>query len=61
MGIEPTTQPWEGRVLPLYYAREYFNNIVFLKKCNIVIISIKHRSVKAWISYLLFKFFWFFR
>ena len=21
MGIEPTPQPWEGRILPLYYAR----------------------------------------
>ena len=21
MGIEPTAQPWEGRILPLYYAR----------------------------------------
>ena len=23
MGIGPTPQPWEGRVLPLYYARCY--------------------------------------
>lgn len=21
MGIGPTSQPWEGRILPLYYAR----------------------------------------
>lgn len=24
MGIEPTPQPWEGRVLPLYYTRLIF-------------------------------------
>ena len=25
MGIEPTSQPWEGRILPLYYDRlNYF-------------------------------------
>ena len=22
MGIEPTSQPWEGRILPLYYDRK---------------------------------------
>ena len=29
MGIEPTPQPWEGRVLPLYYTREYLQKVRF--------------------------------
>ena len=30
MGIEPTSQPWKGCVLPLNDARIYYNNIVYI-------------------------------
>lgn len=29
MGIEPTAQPWEGRILPLYYARNERKGIIY--------------------------------
>ncbi len=27
MGVEPTSQPWEGRILPMYYTRKDVNII----------------------------------
>ena len=34
MGIEPTSQPWEGRVLPMNYTceRVYFTAFAFLRQ-----------------------------
>ena len=40
MGVEPTSQPWEGRILPMKYTRkthilyqtQYQKSIVFTKK-----------------------------
>ena len=35
MGIEPTSQPWEGRILPMNYTRVSFGIIAQLsEKCN---------------------------
>ena len=41
MGVEPTSQAWEARVLPMYYTRTalIFINFVFVSKfcfCNFV-------------------------
>ena len=34
MGIEPTSQPWEGRVLPMNYTceRVYFTAFAYLRQ-----------------------------
>ena len=34
MGIEPTSQPWEGRVLPMNYTceRRYFNSFPIIRQ-----------------------------
>lgn len=28
MGIEPTSQPWEGRILPMNYTRIVFSDYI---------------------------------
>ena len=32
MGIEPTSQPWEGHILPMYYTRKPFLLILELNQ-----------------------------
>ena len=28
MGVEPTYQPWEGRILPMNYTRKYYSKSI---------------------------------
>ena len=35
MGVEPTSQPWEGRILPMKYTREFYSIIITNKLLKI--------------------------
>ena len=60
-GIEPSSQPWQGRVLPLNHAREilhiYYNK--FFKLCAKMFLILYFTSVCP-LTKLLTSFFFFF-
>ena len=35
MGVEPTSQPWEGRILPMKYTRDFYYIIITNKLLKI--------------------------
>lgn len=53
MGVEPIFQPWEGRIIPIYYTREKLNNESGIMNNDFFIYYVRSKKNALDINYLI--------